>query len=225
MTVEERYTRNIGTLTLDEMNTLQKKRVCIIGCGGLGGHILEMLTRIGILNITVVDGDVFSPSNLNRQVLCTEKNIGEYKAVHAVQRVKQINSAVTISAHTMFLNDDNAEAILHGHDVIVDALDNVPTRLLLEKHAEALNIPLIHGAIHGWMAQIAVIMPGDKILSRLYGTAAKAPTPTNPSFTPAFCASLQVSETVKLLCGKETLAKNQLLMFDLRDNSMFAITV
>ena len=220
----ERYAKTIGTLTQDEVSALHGKRVCVVGCGGLGGYILEMLARIGILNITAVDGDVFSESNLNRQILCTEKNIGEYKAGAAAQRIKEINSEVQASAHTMYLDEKNAAEILRNHDAIIDALDNVRSRLLLEKQAEMLNIPLIHGAIREWFAQIAVIMPGDRILSRLYG-ASNNTSPSVPPFTPAFCASLQVSETIKLLCGKESPARSRFLIFDLFDNSMNSFTV
>ena len=222
--IEERYIRTVGTLMPDEINALHQKRVCIVGCGGLGGNILEMLARIGVLNITVVDGDVFAESNLNRQILCTEKNIGEHKTDHAVQRVKSINSEVKIIAHKVLVVEENAAEILGDHDVIIDALDNVSSRLLLEKYGEALNIPLIHGAIHGWMAQVAVIMPGDRILSRLYSALTTQP-PSAPSFTPTLCASIQVSETIKLLCGRETLARGKLLMFDLFDNSVYTFTI
>ena len=222
--IKERYARTVGTLTQDEVSALHIKRVCIVGCGGLGGYIMEMLARIGIMNITAVDGDVFSESNLNRQLLCTEKNIGEYKAGCAAQRISQINSEVKICAHKVYLDEENAEEILRNHDVLIDALDNVPSRLLLEKHAEMLNIPLVHGAVREWFAQIAVVMPGDRMLSKLYGASANVPLSV-PSFTPAFCASLQVSETIKLLCGKESSARSRFLIFDLYDNRMNSFTV
>ena len=225
-TIPERYERSIGALNEQEIKALHEKNVCIIGCGGLGGYILEMLARLGILNITVVDGDVFSKSNLNRQILCTEENISEYKAEAAVRRIKKINSEVHVRSYKVFITDENAAEILRGHDVIIDALDNVPSRLLLEKHAEELGIPLIHGAIRGWFAQTAVIKPGDRLLYRLYQSAGssrdakkKSFTPA-PPFTPVFCASLQVTQAVKLLLGKETLAGGKLLMADLSENSL-----
>ena len=224
--IPERYQRTIGVLTQEEMNALHEKSVCIIGCGGLGGYILEMLARLGVLNITVVDGDVFSESNLNRQILCTEENIGEYKTDAAVRRIKKINSEVRIRSHKVFINDENAAWILRDHDVIIDALDNIPSRLLLEKYAETLKIPLIHGAIRGWFAQVAVVMPGDRTLEKLYhsGTRTQSPIPA-PPFTPAFCASLQVAQTVRLLCGNETLTGGRLLMADLSENSFNVFTV
>ena len=115
--------------------------------------------------------------------------------------------------------------MLRGHDLVIDALDNIPTRLLLEKQTETLNIPLIHGAIQGWLAQVAVVKPGDGLLKKIYGagpSSAPSPNPA-PVFTPALCASLQVAEAVKLLCGKETPARGRLLLFDLYDNSINTI--
>ena len=219
-----RYERSVGALTSEELTALREKRVCVVGCGGLGGYALEMLTRLGVLNVTVVDGDVFSQSNLNRQLLCTEKNIGELKSAAAVKRVEEINSEVKICARGVYVDEENAAEILRGHDAIIDALDNVPARLLVEKHAQTLNIPLIHGAMQNWLAHIAVVMPGDRTLEKFYG-AFTPPPASVPSFTPAFCAAMQVSETIKLLCGKETLARGQVLVFDLYDNSMNIIIV
>ena len=220
----ERYSRTLGALTAEELSMLHKKSVCVVGCGGLGGYILEMLARIGVLNISFADGDVFTESNLNRQLLCTEKNIGVLKAKAAEERIKKINSNVTFSSRVEFITEENVEQFLLGHDVIVDALDNVSSRLLLERFAEILKIPLVHGAMQDWVAHVAVVRPGDKTLSKFYSSF-KTPPPAVPSFTPAFCASVQVSETVKLLCGKETLQSGQMLIFDLYDNSMNVITV
>jgi len=201
------------------MGTLSQKRVFVAGCGGLGGYAVEMLSRAGVLHISVADGDVFSRSNLNRQLLCTEATIGASKAACAAVRAGEINPAVQVRVHPAYINEENAEGLLRDHDAVIDALDNVPSRLLLERCAETLDIPLIHGAVREWFAQIAVIMPGDRILAKLYGEAAAA-TPSVPPFTPALCAALQVSETIKLLCGRDSPAKRRLLIFDLLDYSV-----
>jgi len=215
----DRYSRTLGALTYEEMSVLHEKSVCIVGCGGLGGYILEMLARIGVSSISVADGDVFAESNLNRQLLCTEKNIGIHKTEAAKKRVAEINSNVTFYSKAEFITEENVEEFLQGHDVIIDALDNADSRLLLERFAEKLGIPLIHGAVQDWIAHVAVVRPGDRTLSKFYGSFI-TPPPAVPSFTPAFCACVQVSETVKLLCGKETLRSGQILIFDLYDNSV-----
>jgi molybdopterin/thiamine biosynthesis adenylyltransferase len=222
--MKERYKRTLGVLTEGEIAGLGEKRVFVAGCGGLGGYILEMIARLGIKNITLADGDVFCETNLNRQILCTENNIGRTKTEAAVLRIREINSEAIVQSFNVFIDEQNAKELLQNHDVIMDALDNIPSRLLLEKYAEKLNIPLIHGAIDGWFSQTAVVMPGDRTLEKLYQSCTSVPPPV-PSFTPAFCASLQVSEMVKLLINKETLPRHHILLCDLYDYSMDIFSV
>lgn len=214
-----RYDRNIGTITIEDQAVLACKSVCVVGCGGLGGGVIENLTRMGVGEITVVDGDVFDESNLNRQVLSNEENLGNSKAVEAAEQMSRINSEITFVAITDLLNADNAEAIIHGSDVVVDALDNVETRLILERACEKLNIPLVHGAIGGWNGQVGIVMPGSRILSQLYSEqSAENDSPTNPSFTPAVVSALQAAEAIKLMLCMEEALINKLLIIDLLDH-------
>ena len=213
-----RYDRNIGTITTEEQAMLAEKSVCVVGCGGLGGGVIENLTRMGIGEITMVDGDVFDESNLNRQMLSCEENLGKSKALEAAEQMSRINSELTFIAIEDLLNADNAEAIIEGCDAVVDALDNPETRLILEAACEALNIPLVHGAISGWNGQVGVCMPGSRMMSMLYGEGAGTDeSPTNPSFTPAVVSAMQAAETIKVLLGRECL-KNRLLMMDLAEH-------
>lgn len=215
---EKRYTRNGTTVTPEEMRILKKSSVCVLGCGGLGGGVIEGLVRIGVGRITAVDGDVFDETNLNRQVLSHENNIGKRKAEEAAAQMKIINSDVEIVPVTEFLNEENAARIIKGHDIAVDALDNATARKLLERACEEENIPLVHGAIAGWNGQVAVIMPGDRMLETIYegGEDRGEETETgNPSFTPAVVSAMEVAETIKLLLGKDGVLRNRLLMIDL----------
>ena len=86
--LRERHSRNIPSLSIEEMEKLAESRVLVVGCGGLGGNIIEHLTRAGVGSLTVVDGDVFEESNLNRQLLSTSENLGQKKAAAAAERVK-----------------------------------------------------------------------------------------------------------------------------------------
>jgi molybdopterin/thiamine biosynthesis adenylyltransferase len=177
-----------------------------------------MLARLGIGYLTVIDGDVFEPSNLNRQLLSNPENIGEPKAREAKLRVKDINPEITTVAVYEFLSDENAEEFLKGHDLIMDALDNIKSRRIIEKAAEKLNTPLIFGAIAGWYAQVCTIMPGDRILERLYPEGMEKGAEThygNPSFTPALAASIQVAEAIKVLLNKGSLLRNKVLSINL----------
>jgi len=214
-----RYDRNIGTITIEDQAVLACKSVCVVGCGGLGGGVIENLTRMGVGEITVVDGDVFDESNLNRQVLSNEGNLGESKALEAVEQMSRINSEITLIAIEDLLNEDNAAAIIDGCDVVVDALDNMKARFALEKACEELNIPLVHGAISGWNGQVGIVMPGSGIISQIYADDSVSDEPaTNPSFTPAVVSAIQAMETIKLLLCREEALVNRLLMIDLLDH-------
>lgn len=216
--MKTRYTRNIGVLSEAENNRLADFRVCVAGCGGLGGHVLEHLGRLGVGQITAIDGDVFEASNLNRQILSEEPLIGTSKVAAAAARMLRINSNVVLTPIHAFLTEENAGDILPGHDLIVDALDTIPARLMLEKKCEMYQIPLIHGAIGGWYGQVAVVFPGERILEKLYPPDAEKGIEVqtgNPSFAPALVASIQVCEAVKLLLKKEGLLRGNLLSIDM----------
>ncbi len=217
----DRYQRNLGTITPEENDRLKDFQVCVIGCGGLGGYIIEELARLGIGHIIAVDGDVFQPSNLNRQIFSTEALIGKSKAQAAKERVRQINSEIEVQAVACFLTEENAQEIItEDCHAVIDALDNISCRRLLEAHCSKKKLPLIHGAIAGWHGQVGVIMPGDSLFDRLYpeGVEKGAERETgNPSFTPAVIASLEVAETLKVLLGKPGILRNRLLAIDLME--------
>ncbi|HEX3048210.1 MAG TPA: HesA/MoeB/ThiF family protein [Bacillota bacterium] len=215
--IPERYLKNLPLMTPEENKELTRRQVCVVGCGGLGGYIIEMLGRLGVGNITAVDGDAFCESNLNRQLLSTTSNIGKPKALAAVERMTHVNPLIKITAVTDYLTEKNATQILSGHDVIVDALDNITTRLLLQNMASDLNIPLVHGSIDGWYGQVTTIFPGDRTLDYIYPNFDGQNPPTklgNPSFTPALVASIEVSEVLKILIGRGSLLRKKLLIID-----------
>lgn len=223
-----RYSRNIGTLTPDENESLKNTRVCVIGCGGLGGYIIELLGRMGVGTITAVDGDVFEESNLNRQILSDEKVLGIPKATAAQRRMKLVNSQVTIHPITERFTMENGRDILSGHHVIVDALDNIPSRMVLQDLCEALNIPFVHGAIAAWYGQVSTIFPGDKTLHKIYPDAQTKGIETqmgNPSFTPALVASIEVGEVIKILIDRGNLLRNKLLYINLLEHEFEMINL
>jgi len=214
----KRYSKNVRTLSIEENESLRNFRVCVVGCGGLGGFVIEELGRLGIGFITAVDGDVFDESNLNRQLLSDVNNLGFSKALAAEARMKNVNPDITITPIMKRLDKDNGMDIIRGHDVIIDALDNIESRLILEELAENAGIPLVHGAIGGWFGQATTIFPGDRTLSRLYPNGAKHGIEKelgNPSFTPALIASVQVSEALKILIKRGNLLRKKILTVDL----------
>ena len=188
-----RYSRNIPALSEAECAALQGKTVAVIGCGGLGGYLIEYLTRIGVGSIRCVDGDVFEESNLNRQLLSSPALLGTSKAAAATARIREINSHVQAEALPVFLDSHNARELIAGCDAVLDALDSIDARKVLAKAC---------AAIAGWVAQAAVCMPGDQLIEKLYPEGSVIKDKSVLCFTPALCAAMQASLCVKLLTGK-----------------------
>ena len=200
--MQDRYLRNIPALSEEECHLLRRKRALIVGCGGLGGNLISILIRIGVGNLRIVDGDVFEATNLNRQLFSSVPALGKNKARIAAERAANINPDVTVDVVEEFLTEENAAALLQDCDIVLDALDNIPGRRLLAAACEKAGIPLVYGAISGWVAQAALSMPGDKLIETLYPEDTVIRDKSVLSFTPALCASMQASLCIKLLTGR-----------------------
>lgn len=196
------YERNLPSLSEEECALLHTKRILIAGCGGLGGYLCEFMARIGIGEICAIDGDSFEVSNLNRQMLSTPDRIGSEKSAAAADRIRSINPNVTVHAVHAFLDESNVRGLLQGYDAVLDALDNISSRRLLSAACSELNIPLIYGAVSGWVAQAAISLPNDHLLELLYPENTVLKDKSVLSFTPALCASIQASLCVRLLTGR-----------------------
>ena len=166
--IEERYIRNLGALTEQECAMLRTKAVFVAGCGGLGGYLIEMLLRLGVGIIRAADGDVFEASNLNRQLLSSVQSLGEPKVEAAARRAAAVNPNVRFEAVPEFVTVENAAELVRDCDAVLDALDNIPSRRILARACAEARIPLIHGAIRGWCAQAAVVMPGNDLIDSIY---------------------------------------------------------
>lgn len=200
--MEARYSRNIPALTEEACALLRTKKIAVIGCGGLGGHLIELTARVGVGRIVAVDGDVFEPSNLNRQLLSEVPLLGTSKAGAAAARIRRVNPDVEITAVEAFLDDANAGDLIRGCDAVLDALDNIPARKILAEACAKAGIPYIYGAISGWVAQAGISMPGDHLIETLYPEGTVIRDKSVLSFTPALCASMQAALCVRLLTGR-----------------------
>lgn len=219
-----RYIRNRDSISPEEQLKLASSKVAVIGAGGIGGHVIHLLARMGIGRLVVVDFDTFDETNLNRQLFCTSDSIGRPKAHVAVQRVRAINPGVEVTPHEIRIDDTNLGGVLDGAEVVVDALDNIGDRLILEKGAKALSIPLVHGALAGFDGQVMTVFPGDAGPGAIYGTgekqAGKNPASPEavmgvPALMPNLIATLQAMEVVKILLGRGALFRNVLVHVDL----------
>lgn len=219
-----RYARNLGTLGREGQAKLLSRRIVIVGLGGLGGHVLEQMARVGMGHITCMDPDVFEASNLNRQLLSDVEALGVAKVERAQQRMQEI------SPETDFLglrtrHADAPDEVWTQADLVFDCLDNIADRLALAELCTRADCPLVHGAIAGWYGQVAVVHPGSGLLNRLYpntepGLEKELGT---PPFTAALCASFMVAEGVKVLCGMAQGNPDRVAYVDLQDGLFWSV--
>ena len=138
----ERYARNIPALTEAECALLRTKRVLVVGCGGLGGHIIDLLTRVGVGTLRVVDGDVFEPSNLNRQLLSNTATLGRPKAEVATEHIRRVSPNTAVEAVACFMTEENVRELIRDCDIVMDALDSISARRTLAKACADAGIPV-----------------------------------------------------------------------------------
>ncbi len=225
-TTPERYARNMKTFSLDEQIILLRSRVSIVGLGGLGGAVTEILARVGIGTLMLIDGDIFEDSNLNRQFLSTPALIATSKAEAAAQRVRQINPSIVVQQYDENLNDSNSLSLIENSDVAVDCLDNVPARFSLERASKQIGFPLVSAAVAGVSGHVTTIFPEDLGLELIYGESHQRPqkgVETSLGCLPqavTLLASVECSEVIKILLGKGDLLRNKLFFVDLVSNTM-----
>ena len=223
-----RYQRNRNMISTQEQLQLFRSKVAVIGCGGLGGYVIEELARLGVGHIVAIDPDIFEEHNLNRQILSTPATLGKAKVEAALDRVAEINPAVTVTPVKDAFCLANGLELLAGVQVAVDALDSISYRLELAEVSGAAGIPMVHGAIGGWYGHVATQLPGDSTVQNIYrhwveGKGIEQQL-GNPSFTPAVIASLEVAEVCKILLGKGELLRDRKLSIDLLEMEVHEIS-
>jgi molybdopterin/thiamine biosynthesis adenylyltransferase len=221
--VPERYARNMRTFSLKDQAALLRARVGVVGLGGLGGTVVEVLARMGVGHLRLVDGDRFEDSNLNRQVLSTIEGFGQLKSEAARARVARINPSVDVAALSEFVTAENAEVVLAGCDVVVDCLDNLRTRFVVEDACRRIGCPLVSAAVAGASGHVTTIFPEDTGLRLIYGEPGQLPLKgaetalgTLPHAV-VFLATLECAEVVKVILKKGSLLRHKLLVADLMD--------
>jgi len=221
------YLRNIGSISADEQKALLTAKIGVIGCGGLGGYVIEYLARLGVGSIIGWDYDVFEEHNINRQLGASFECIGDYKTEIISKRLQVINPVVNfVEIHEKF-NMENGKQFLKECHVIIDALDNISDKLQLANVCESLNIPLVHGAVEGWYGQVFTQYPGDQIMPLIYKKRFNNDSEpiSTLSFTPAIIAGIQAAETTRILLGKQNLLRFRILLLDLMEMSFDIIEI
>ena len=229
--VPDRYIRNMKTFSPKEQIALLTSRVCVVGLGGLGGVLVEILARIGIGSLNLIDGDIFEDSNLNRQFLSSHPLLETAKTEAAEKRVTEINPSIAVQGHFEYLSENSADRLVKNSHVVVDCLDNIRSRFLLEKTSKKAGLPLVSAAVAGVSGHITSIFPEDKGLSLIYGEAknlTQKGVEVSLGCLPqavTLIAAVEASEVVKIILKKGSLLRNKLFVIDLMDNTVAVLNL
>lgn len=194
---------------------LKQASVAIIGAGGLGCPISLYLAVAGIGRIKLIDFDVVDESNLNRQILHWDKDIGRPKPLSAAEKLQQVNGEVEVVPVCERLSDENVDELLGDVDAIIDALDNFPVRMLINGYAVRANKPLFHGAVWGFEGRATTILPRRTACLRcIYEAEPPAEVFPVVGVTPGIIAMVQATEVLKYFTGIGELLTNRYLLYD-----------
>ncbi|MDD5288842.1 MAG: HesA/MoeB/ThiF family protein [Dehalococcoidales bacterium] len=214
---KQRYDRQLMIPGIGEagQEKLKKARVVIAGAGGLGSPAALYLVAAGVGTLRIIDNDKVELSNLNRQILHWEKDIGTPKTKSAAEKLRKLNRNVTVETIDTTINETNVATLVAGFDVIVDAMDNLPARYLLNKAAVEHSIPFVHGAVYGLEGRVMTIIPWKSSCLRClyHGTPPQEKFPVLGT-TPAIIGTIQATEVIKYLTGIGTLLTDRLLVYD-----------
>ena len=205
---------------------LKNSRVLIAGVGGLGSPLAFYLAAAGVGQIVLADSDTADLSNLNRQILHWEPDLGRAKVDSAAEKLSKLNSAVEIIPRRTRIAEETAPGLVEGCDLIVDALDNFETRHLLNRISQETGIPFLYGGIHGLTGMLSLFVPG-----RTGCLACVFPRSIPPEVfpvlgtTPGVIASLQATEAVKYLVGFGDLLENRLLIYNGMEMSFHQVEI
>ena len=220
---KKQYDRHLilNEIGLEGQLKLKSSKVLVIGAGGLGCPILQYLTAAGVGNIGIVDDDVIDQSNLQRQILYSFDDIGEYKANKVVDRLKTLNPFTIFNTYLERLTSENAIQLFDQYDIIVDGTDNFSTRYLVNDAAVLSNKPVVFGSIFKFEGQVSVFNFNNGPTYRcLYPIPPKPNEVPNCSelgvlgVLPGIIGSFQANEVIKIICGIGTVLSGKLLTFN-----------
>ena len=211
----ERYKRQILLFGEEGQEKLKKAHIFIAGAGGLGCPIAIYLAVAGVGTITIVDKDVVDQSNLNRQILHTDRDIGRKKTASAVEKLRILNPDIAVHAIDTTIGESNVRDLVGQAGGIVDAMDNFPIRYLLNTVSQEKNIPLFHGAIRGMYGQATTIIPGKTpCFACIFPKAPPSEVFPVVGVTPGLIGMVQATEVIKYFTGSGDLLTNRLFIWD-----------
>lgn len=210
-------------------NAVSPVKVAVVGIGALGQMAAHELVRLGFEELILIDKDVFTPGNKNRQLYARDDVMGRSKAEVTAQELlkinaqhKEIKSRLNIEVYQEFLDEKNGVGLIGDAGILLDCTDNTRSKLYLERLAQERGIPLVHGGVEGWCGQVAVVLPGERILEKLYQDKEVHPEKTYAP-TVNVIASLQAAEVCKLAMGKAM--RGQVLWVDLMNQEFSTLRI
>ncbi len=212
---QERYLRQILIFGESGQISLRNAHIFIAGCGGLGSPIAMYLAAAGVGRLTIVDHDTVSLSNLNRQLLHGTSDIGREKIISAEEKLRDINPEIKISCFNIPINQDTMPSLAAGADIIIDAVDSMETRYVLNTYAVRTGTPYIYGSVHGFYGQMMVIIPGKTACLRcLMDTPVKFPVIPVLGITPGIIGLMQANEAIKKITGMGVVQINRFVTWN-----------
>jgi molybdopterin/thiamine biosynthesis adenylyltransferase len=200
---------------------IKQAKVAVVGAGGLGCPVLQYLTSVGVGTIGIIDFDTVEASNLHRQVLYSENDIGSFKVEVAMKKLSVQNPFIKIIAHQTLLNEENAESVLSDYDIVVDGSDNFLTRYIVNDICLKLNKPLVYGSILGYEGQLAIFnYKGSKNLRDIFPEPPLAEDVPSCSengvmgYVPGIVGMLMCNLTIQILLD-EVISLNQFYIMDI----------
>jgi molybdopterin-synthase adenylyltransferase len=222
----ERYLRQILIFGDSGQKLLRNSHIFIAGCGGLGSPIAMYLTAAGIGRLTIVDQDTVSVSNLNRQLLHWTGDIGKEKVISAREKLNNLNPEVWVSCICESITQDTIKTLAQGADIIIDAVDNMDTRYILNQYAVLTTTPFIHGAVNGLSGEMMVILPGKTACLRCL---IRDPTKTGVipvlGTTAGIIGLMQANEVIKLITGIGVVQEGRIVIWDGNSGKLEGYTV
>lgn len=220
-----RYERQLALIGEIGQERLRNSFVAVIGLGGIGSPLALYLASAGV-NLRLIDADSVSLSNLHRQILYGEDDIGLPKAVVAERELRRRNPTVRIEGIPERLNEENVDVLLSGVDLVMDASDNFKTRYIINDYCIKKDIPFIYSAINGFYFAVSFIIPGKTACLRCIFPSVEdtGPVPVVGT-TPAAAASIAATEALKYLAGLEISLAGKLLLGDMKSMEFTQISV
>lgn len=221
----QRYSRQVmlEEIGFEGMEKLRSAKVCVVGAGGIGNPVVTQLVGMGVGKLRIVDRDVIEITNLHRQHLYTEEDVGRVKVEAAADRLRKMNPGVEIEPVPTSVTKYTAESIVKGCDIVIDALDSVDARYALNDACIKLGIPLIYAGALGMLGSVTTIIPNKTACLRCIFPALneeEMPACSTEGVHPSILylvGGIQVSEAVKIITGQQPTLVNKLMYIDLNE--------